>query len=94
MNSPECRSRLIIPIQLHAVQLETRVSFPEFLPGRLLMLVKMIQVVKLVAKIEQVLLQRDKPIDELFALTVPQEWIDQRQPLGDLLLTRVLARVG
>ena len=58
------------------------VRLAELLPGRLLVVVEVFQVVKLVGQIEQVVLQRVEPLDELLALLVGQQRVDERQPVA------------
>ena len=66
----------------------------ELFPGRLLVIVEVFQVVKLVGQIEQVVLQRVEPLDELAALLVGQQRVDERQAVGDLVPAGVVAGVG
>ena len=70
LHSLEGGSGLGVLLQFQPVELEGGVGLAELFPGRLLVIVKVFQVVKLVGQIEQVFLQRVEPLDELLALLV------------------------
>jgi len=79
--------------QFQPVQLESDVGLAELFPRRSLVIEKVFQVVKMVGQIEQVFLQRVEPLDELLAVLVGDERIDERQPLRDLVLTGIVPGV-
>ena len=77
LHSLESGSCLGVPLQFHPVELEGGVGLAELFPRRPLVFVKMLQVVKLLGQIEQVLFQRVEPLNELLAVLVGDQRIDE-----------------
>src|SRR5215510_7030755 len=91
---PECWCRPGILLQLGTVERVGCIGRAELIPGWFLVLVKVLQIVVAVRKVEQLVFACVETFDEGVRLLTGQERLDEYQAVVDVFLARILARIS
>ena len=83
-----------ILLQLGTIERVGGIRRAEPVPGRLLVFVKVFQIVVAIREVEQIVFAFVKPFNERVRLLTGQEGFDECQAVGDLCLARILARIS